>query len=124
MGFGRDNDLIPCGSFADDSFCGKYIEKELARLEEAKRQSTMSLAEEIQQAEERHANGQLTDAELEVMRIKIAAEEEFNNLQINDQAVEEGAQEKIERLLAKEAREVGSQSSKLPQANEQEVELS
>ena len=84
----------------------------------------MSLAEEIQQAEERHANGQLTDAELEVMRIKIAAEEEFNNLQINDQAVEEGAQEKIERLLAKEAREVGSQSSKLPQANEQEVELS
>ena len=89
----------------EDSFREDYIEKEWTRLKEAKRQSTMSLAEEIQQAEEQHANGQLTDAELEVMRIKIDAEEGFNNLQTHGQAAEAESQ----RLV-------------LPQANGQEAE--
>lgn len=54
-------------AIADDSSREDYIEKELARLEKAKRQAAMTQAEKMQQAEERHASGQLTDAELEAM---------------------------------------------------------
>ena len=39
----------------------------------------------MQQAEERHASGQLTDAELEAMRMKVAAEEEFSRLRLVDE---------------------------------------
>ena len=41
----------------------------------------MSREEKIQHAEELHAKGQFTNAELEAMRIKIAAQEEFDRLQ-------------------------------------------
>ena len=93
-------------AIADDSYREDYIEKQLARLKEVKRRSAMSKAEKMQQAEEQHVSGQLTGAELEAMRIKIAAEEEFNNLQANDQSsrTEAVAQEKIERLLKESAR--------------------
>ena len=69
----------------------------------------MSPAEKIQQAEERHAGGQLTGAELESMRIKSASQEEFDRLQATGQGTQEAevtqvAQEKIERLLEKAAR--------------------
>lgn len=95
-------------AIANDSSREEYIEKKLARLEEAKRQAEMSPAEKMQQVKERHAKGQLTDAELEAVRIKIAAEEEFNNLQTNGQsaraeAIAQEAQEKIERLLEQAA---------------------
>ena len=72
-------------AIADDSSHEEYIEKQLARLEEAKRQTAMTPAEKMQQAEKRHASGQLTDAELEAMRIKIAAEEEFSRLRLVDE---------------------------------------
>ena len=95
-------------AIANDSSREEYIEKKLARLEETKRQAEMSPAEKMQQVKERHAKGQLTDAELEAVRIKIAAEEEFNNLQTNGQssraeALAQEAQEKIERLLGQAA---------------------
>ena len=55
----------------------------------------MSQEEKIQHAEELYAREQLTDAELEAMRIKIAVQEEFDRLQANGQEVraDEGAQE-------------------------------
>ena len=95
-------------AIANDSSREEYIERNLARLEEAKRQAEMSPAEKMQQVKERHAKGQLTDAELEAMRIKIVAEEEFNNLQTNGQSAQaesiaQEAQEKIERLLEQAA---------------------
>ena len=109
-------------AIANDSSREEYIEKELARLEEAKRQ-----AEKMQQAEEQHASGQLTDAELEAMRIKVAAGEEFSRLQASGreslaEEVAQEAREKIERLLAEEAKEVEAQRSVSPQANEHEEE--
>lgn len=72
----------------EDSSCEDYIEKEWTRLKEAKRRYAMSPVEKMQQAEEQHASGQLTDAELEAIRIKVAAEEGFNNLQTHGQAAE------------------------------------
>lgn len=89
-------------------------------MKEAKRQA------KIQQAEELHSSGQLTDAELEAIRIKIAAGEEFNKFQTNSQAAQteevvQVAQEKIERLLAEEAEE--ARSSEFQKGNKQEVEL-
>ena len=114
-------------AIANDSSREEYIEKKLARLEETKRQAEMSPAEKMQQVKERHAKGQITDAELEAMRIKIAAEEEFNNLQTNGQsaqseALAQEAREKIERLLAEEAKKVEAQRAVSPQANKQEEE--
>ncbi len=91
-------------AIANDSSREEYIEKELARLEEAKRQ-----AEKMQQAEEQHASGQLTDAELEAMRIKVAAGEEFSRLQASGreslaEEVAQEAREKMERLLLRKQR--------------------
>lgn len=54
-------------------------------LEEGKKQAAMSQAKKIQQAEELHSSGQLTDAELEAMRIKIAVEEKFSKIQASGQ---------------------------------------
>ena len=66
----------------------------------------MSQAEKMQQAEEQHASEQLSDAELEAIRIKIDAEEGFNNLQTHGQSAEaQEAREKVESLLAEEAKE-------------------
>ena len=55
-------------AIADDSYREDYIEKQLAKLKEAKRRSAMSKAERMQQAEEQHVSGQLTGAELEAIR--------------------------------------------------------
>ena len=95
-------------------------------MKEAMRQATMSQGEKIQQAEELHSSGQLTDAELEAIRIKSAAEKEFNKFQTNSQAAQteevvQVAQEKIERLLAEEAKE--AQSSEFQKGNKQGAEL-
>ena len=72
--------------------------------------AAMSLAEKIQQAEERHAGGQLTGAELESIRIKSASQEEFDRLQATGQGTQKAevaqvAQEKIERLLEEVVRQ-------------------
>ena len=62
-----------------------------------------------------------------MMRIKVAAGEEFSRLQASGreslaEEVAQEAREKIERLLAEEAKEVEAQRAVSPQANEHEEE--